>query len=61
MAKKQLNIRVSDLTSQQLDALMEKWGTSQTETISLLVQAAYIRDIENANSNKSHKGSNLQP
>lgn len=44
--KSQLNIRISDLTKKQLEVLMERWGTSQTETISLLVQGAYIREIE---------------
>lgn len=44
--KSQLNIRISDLTKKQLETLMEKWGTSQTETISLLVQGAYIQEIE---------------
>lgn len=39
--KKQINIRVSDLTEQQLDALAARWGTSITETITVLVDRAY--------------------
>lgn len=39
--KQQLNLRVSDLTTHQLKELMELWGTSKTETITLIIDRAY--------------------
>lgn len=39
--KKQLNLRVSDLTISQLQQLMELWKTSKTETITLIIDRAY--------------------
>lgn len=41
MTKQQLNLRVSDLTTHQLKQLMEWWGTSKTETITLIIDRAY--------------------
>lgn len=39
--KQQLNLRVSDLTILQLKQLQEWWGTSQTETITLIIDRSY--------------------
>lgn len=39
--KQQLNIRASDLTTKQLDELGAWWGTSQTETFSIVVDRIY--------------------
>ena len=39
--KAQINFRASTLTATQLEQLMEWWGTSQTETITILVDRAY--------------------
>ena len=43
--KKQVNIRCSELTSQQLDQLMEWWGTSKTETITLIIDRLYQEEL----------------
>lgn len=39
--KAQLNIRVSDLTRHQLAELGRLWGTTQSETLSIIVDRAY--------------------
>lgn len=39
--KSQINFRASTLTASQLEQLMAWWGTSQTETITILVDRAY--------------------
>lgn len=44
MAKEQLNARVSDLTRRQLNELGERWGTTQTETLSLIIDRVYNQD-----------------
>lgn len=44
MPKQQLNLRVSDLTLHQLKQLMEQWGTSQTETVTVIIDRAYIQE-----------------
>lgn len=41
MAKKQINIRASDLTLKQLEELMKRWGTSQTETLTVIIDRAH--------------------
>jgi hypothetical protein len=49
MPKQQLNLRVSDLTTHQLKQLMEWWGTSKTETITLIISQAYnLERVEQA-------------
>ena len=42
--KQQINFRASDLTAQQLDWLMSKWGTSQTETMTVVVDRVYRQE-----------------
>lgn len=39
--KKTKSYRLSDLTRQQIEQLAELWGTSLTETITLIVDRAY--------------------
>lgn len=46
MAKKQINIRGSALTHRQLEKLMEWWGTSQTETLTVVIDRAYQAELE---------------
>ena len=41
MPKQQLNLRVSDLTTHQIKQLIEWWGTSKTETITLIIDRIY--------------------
>lgn len=45
--KQQINFRASDLTAQQLDWLMSRWGTSQTETLTVVVDRIYQQEIVN--------------
>ncbi len=52
MAKKQLNLRVSDLTRQQVGDLRRWWGTSATETITLIV----AREWERARNERNERG-----
>lgn len=40
MAKKQTSLRLTDLTSRQLEALTKAWGMNQTEVITVLVDRA---------------------
>ena len=42
--KKQINIRASDLTARQLDHLMRRWGTSQTETLTLVIDRIFRQE-----------------
>lgn len=39
--KQQLNIRASDLTTQQLKQLSTWWNTSQTETVTLCIDRTF--------------------
>lgn len=41
MAKQQLNLRVSTLTLDQIEALVKLWGVSKTELITVLIDRAY--------------------
>jgi len=41
MGKTQINFRASDLTREQLDWLQERWGTSQTETVTVAIDRVY--------------------
>jgi hypothetical protein len=43
--KRQVNFRASELTHQQLDQLMAWWGTSQTETLTVLIDRAYQDEV----------------
>jgi hypothetical protein len=43
--KQQINFRASDLTARQLDALMQSWGTSQTETLTVVIDRIYQQEI----------------
>ncbi len=43
--KQQVNFRASDLTTSQLDWLMSKWGTSQTETLTVVVDRVYRQEF----------------
>jgi hypothetical protein len=45
MAKSQLNARVSDLTRRQLEELSERWGTSLTETLTVIIDRTYRLEI----------------
>ena len=49
--KQQINFRASDLTAQQLDWLMSRWGASQTETLTVVVDRVYRQEA----------GANLRP
>lgn len=42
--KQQINFRASDLTASQLDALMQHWGTSQTETLTVVIDRMYQQE-----------------
>lgn len=44
MAKQQLNARISDLTRRQLDELIERWGTTQTETLTVIIDRMYQQE-----------------
>lgn len=46
MTKKQLNLRVSSLAREQLGQLTEWWGTSQTETLSLIIDRIYQQELK---------------
>ena len=39
--KQQINFRASELTARQLEWLMERWGTSQTETLTVAIDRIY--------------------
>lgn len=45
MAKEQLNLRVSDLTRRQLDELGRLWGTTQTETITVIIDRTFREEF----------------
>ena len=42
--KQQINFRASDLTTQQLEQLMDRWGTSQTETLTVVIDRIYQQE-----------------
>lgn len=44
--KQQINFRASDLTARQLDALMQHWGTSQTETLTVVIERVFKQEIK---------------
>lgn len=46
MAKEQLNARVSNLTRRQLDELSERWGTTQTETLTVIIDRMYQQETK---------------
>lgn len=46
MAKVQLNIRVSDLTRSQLNDLTAWWGTSETETVSIIIDRFHREAVQ---------------
>lgn len=46
--KEQLNLRVSNLTRRQLDQLMAWWGTSQTETVTVIIDRAFLQERNKA-------------
>ena len=46
MPKSQLNARVSDLTRRQIDELGERWGTTQTETLTVIIDRMYQQEIK---------------
>ena len=50
--KQQINFRASDLTSRQLDALMQHWGTSQTETLTVVIDRIYQQEIPTMTTDK---------
>lgn len=45
MAKEQLNARISALTRRQLDELEKRWGTTQTETLTVIIDRMYRQEI----------------
>jgi hypothetical protein len=49
--KQQINFRASDLTARQLEWLMARWGTSQTETVTVVLDRVY----------RQEQGANLRP
>lgn len=46
MAKQQINFRASDLTARQLAELSERWGTTQSETITIIVDRMYREEAK---------------
>lgn len=44
MPKQQLNLRVSALTTHQLKQLMEWWGASKTETVTVSIDRIYTEE-----------------
>jgi hypothetical protein len=44
--KQQINFRASELTARQLDWLMARWGTSQTETLTVVIDRMYQQEID---------------
>lgn len=46
MAKEQINIRASTLTLQQLAKLMEWYGTSKTETLTVIIDRVYREELK---------------
>lgn len=55
MPKKQLNLRVSALTLDQIKALVKAWGVSKTELITVLIDRAYQQTIDKVNHDKEGK------
>lgn len=51
MAKQQLNARVSDLTRRQLDELGKRWGTTQTETLTVIIDRIYQKELTTMTNN----------
>jgi hypothetical protein len=45
MAKEQLNARISALTRRQLNELGKRWGTTQTETLTVIIDRMYQQEI----------------
>lgn len=58
MAKEQLNARVSALTRRQLDELGERWGTTQTETLTVIIDRMYKQEITTMSINEYTKKQN---
>ena len=46
MAKKQISIRISDITAKHIAALAEKTGMTQTEIISVAIDRMYREEIK---------------
>lgn len=46
MAKQQLNARISNLTRTQLDDLSQRWGTTQTETLTVIIDRMYQQETQ---------------
>ncbi len=46
MTKRQLNLRVSDITRRQLDQLIIRLGTSITETITIAIDRLYQQETQ---------------
>ena len=46
MAKQQLNARVSGLTRRQLDELTVRWGTSKTETLTVIIDRIHKEETQ---------------
>ena len=44
--KRQINFRASDLTARQLSELAARWGTSQTETVTVCIDRAWQQEQE---------------
>ena len=42
--KQQINFRASELTARQLEWLMAKWGTSQTETLTVVLDRVHRQE-----------------
>jgi hypothetical protein len=45
MAKEHLNARISALTRRQLNELGKRWGTTQTETLTVIIDRMYQQEI----------------
>lgn len=53
--KRQINFRASGLTARQLDVLAERWGTTQSETITIVVDRVYQHEAGKGHNMISYK------
>jgi len=56
MAKQVKAYRLSDMTIYQLEQLTQQWGTSQTETLSVIVDRIYQQEIIMSTHSKIEQG-----
>lgn len=59
MPKQQVNARISDLTRRQLDELGKRWGTTQTETLTVIIDRMYQQETQTMTSNTTYDYTDL--